>query len=155
MHKTKPSIDNVLNNKVLNKHHIEDSVMMVVVLWRMHKHSLTSVKLCDELPLKYWELNTLSDRMSVMVSTCSTDSYQKNKKMLLTDVHKVNDGLMKIAHVIAGFADDNDDDENDLAQIRVLLIHGYAKLKKIFREEFGFLLNTYNVLCHYFLVLLS
>ena len=70
------------------------------------------------------------------MNTCNTDSWQEDKRMLLTDVHKVNDELMTIDHVIGAFVDGNDDDENDLVQILVLLIHEYAKLKRIFRKEF-------------------
>ena len=137
-------------------HRSDRNLMSKVV----NNYFLMSMKLSDEFPLNCWGLNRLYDTMEWMMNTCNKDS-KKNNNLIPNDDHKLYDALVQLAYSTDAFLDDNDDVENDLVRIPVRLIHEYANLinwlKKRKQEnpkKNFFLLITYNVLCHLYLVLL-
>ncbi len=109
--------DNLLDNTRLNKDHKMDMMLVLTMSYKNWMMMMIRVNQSDNFLLKYLVLDKLYDKMEVV------NTYNKNLEDKLMEVHMVKD-----AFVIVAFVVDNDDDENDLVQSLVQLIHEYAKL---------------------------
>jgi hypothetical protein len=94
-----------------------DMMLVLTMSYKNWMMMMIRVNQSDNFLLKYLVLDKLYDKMEVV------NTYNKNLEDKLMEVHMVKD-----AFVIVAFVVDNDDDENDLVQSLVQLIHEYAKL---------------------------